>query len=438
MHRLLLSFIMILFGAGIYAQPQQLSLQDVIAIGLENNYSVRVARNQQQISANNHTLGNAGFLPSVDLRSQHSGTYTNTDRTGFDGQKTALRNVHNTVTNANLGVGWMIFDGFRVQTTYDKLAALKEMGNLNARIAIENLVANLTAEYYNLVQQKRLLSNLQFAVELSRERVRIDEERFLLGSGSRLQLLQAEVFLNADSSRMTRQEEVVRASRIRLNEMMAMEDLRFPLKTTDTIIPLNDILIYETLEASMKNNNASLEMASKEHTISQYDEKIARSQAYPYVQLSSAYSLSHNTFQSGTFSDQQTYGMNYGITLGIPLFDGLNQRRRVNNARIASDISRLRFEDIENALMADLITTYNVYLNNLRLLEMETQNLSVAYETLDIAFERYRLGDLSGFELREVQKTLLEAEERLVTIQYQTKRAEISLLHISGRISDYL
>ena len=52
--------------------------------------------------------------------------------------------------------------------------------------------------------------------------------------------------------------------------------------------------------------------------------------------------------------------------------------------------------------------------------------------------ERYRLGELSGLELREVQKSLLGAEERLISVKYQTKLAEISLLQISGKIMDYV
>ncbi len=438
MKRQIFSFLLVLFAIAGQAQPVQMSLQEILATGIENNFSLRIARNQQEISSNNFSLGNAGFLPSVDLRTQYSGTNTNTDRTDFDGQQSSMRNIHNTAANANLGLGWTIFDGFRVQTSYERLGALKEMGELNTRMALENMVANITAEYFNLIQQQRLLNNMKFAVELSRERVRIDEERFLLGSGSKLQLLQAEVFLNADSSRMTRQEEVVRASRIRLNELMALENLRTNLQTADTIIPLHDILIFEGLETSALENNSMIQMAQKDQQISEYDKKIVRSMSYPYVTLSSAYSASHNTYQSGSFSDQQTFGMNYGITVGINIFDGLNQRRRMSNAAIEKENSRLRYEDTENSLRADLITTYNIYLNNLRLMEMETQNLSVAYETLEIAMERYRLGDLSGIELREVQKNLLEAEERLVSVQYQAKLAEISLKRLSGRIFEYL
>lgn len=433
----MIALIVLLGQMPLFAQ-QMHSLQDVLAAAIENNYSIRIARNNQEISSNNFSLGNAGFLPSLSLQGQYSGTRNSTDRTDFDGYETSQRNIHNTVGGANINLGWTIFDGFRVRINYDKLAALQEMGELNTQIAIENLVARITAEYFNLIQQQRLLNNLKFAVELSRERVRIDEERFLLGSGSKLQLLQAEVFLNADSSRMQRQEEVVRASRVRLNELMAMEDLRYNLQPSDTIIPLNDIMIFSTLETSAKKHNPALRAATKNKRITEYDKKLVTSQVYPYVSLSSGYGYNYSTFQSGSFSDQQTFGMNYGISVGVHLFDGFNRRRQISNAAIGIENARLNYEETRKAVMSDLITIYNEYLNNFRLLELETQNLDVAYETLDIAMERYRLGALSGLELREVQKNLLEAEERLLSIQYSTKIAEISLLQISGRVMEYM
>ncbi|MDR4987996.1 MAG: TolC family protein [Bacteroidales bacterium] len=430
--------VLFLFFAATASAQHYHSLQEVIATAVENNYAIRLARNNQRISENNYSLGNAGFLPVIDLRGQYSGTRTNTDRTDFDGVGSSLRNIHNTVGSANLSLGWTIFDGFRVQYNYDKLEVLKEMGELSTEVALENLVAAITAEYFNLVQQQRLLDNLRFAVELSRERVRIDEERFLLGSGSKLQLLQAEVFLNADSSRMGRQEEVVRASRVRLNELMAMENLRYNIRPADTVISINEIMIYETLERSALSRNTRLRAAAKNKRIVEYDHKLTISQAYPYVNLSSGYGYTYNTFQTGTFSDQQSFGMNYGITVGMNIFDGFNRRRQISNAAINKENSRIVYEDVHLSVMSDLITIYNEYLNNFRLLDLETQNLDVAYETLNIAMERYRLGALSGFELREVQKNLLEAEERLLSIQYNTKLAEISLLRLAGRVLEYL
>ena len=54
------------------------------------------------------------------------------------------------------------------------------------------------------------------------------------------------------------------------------------------------------------------------------------------------------------------------------------------------------------------------------------------------AMERYLLGDLPGIEMREAQKSLLDAEERILTAQYNTKLCEISLQQISGNVMVYL
>jgi outer membrane protein TolC len=430
--------LMLVFPFQFLSAQRALSLQECIEIGLEQNFSVRLARNNEAIAENNHSLGNAGFLPTIDLRGQQSGSVNNTDQNLAGGGRNELRGIHNTGSSASVSLGWTVFDGFRVQTTYDRLEALQEMGALNTRMAVEDLAARIAAEYFNYIQQQRLLDNLKYAVDLSRERTRIDEERYLLGSGSKLQLLQSQVFLNADSSRLGRQYEVVRASRIRLNELMARENLHGQLELADTTITLNPILMYQTLRTNALKENTSLLIAAQNEVISEYDHRIIASRSYPYATLSSGYGVNYNTYQSGSLNNQRTMGMNYGLTLGINVFDGFNQRRRLANAAIELENRRLQYEDVERGVMADLLTIYNAYINNLRLLELESQNLEVANETLDIALERYRLGALAGLELREAQKSLLDAEERLLSIQYQVKVAELSLMQISGKILEYI
>ena len=91
------------------------------------------------------------------------------------------------------------------------------MGELNTRMTIEDFVADLSSEYYNLIRQKIRLRNLRSTLELSRERLRIVEERYYIGSMSRLDLQQAQVDFNADSSNVLNQLEQVHTSRIRLN-----------------------------------------------------------------------------------------------------------------------------------------------------------------------------------------------------------------------------
>jgi outer membrane protein TolC len=412
-------------------------LKDCISIGLEKNFSILIARNSETIAKNNFTLGNAGFLPTVDLSGRHSGTLNNTTSNLTDGTQTTSNGIFNTTTSGSVALGMTVFNGFSAITTYKKLGELNQVGQLNTQLTIENLIADIVSGYYNYILQVQQKNNLKYALTLSRERLRIDEDRYLLGSGSKLEVLQSRVYVNSDSSNLSRQNEVVRSAQIRLNEMMAIEDLGNEFASKDTSIDVNPDLLYAKLLEETLISNTNLLIASKNKTISDYDYKLIVSRSYPYLDFTGGYSYNLNTYTSNINKSQITNGMNYGLTLGVNLFDGNNKRRSIHNSSIERDSYELRYREVEQGVKADLLTIFSAYSNNLMLISLEEQNFKTANENLDIALERYKLGSLSGIDLREVQKSLLDAKERLISAHYQAKLAEVSLLLISGRIMNY-
>ena len=58
---------------------QHYSLKSCLEIGLEKNYSLRMVRNEEQISKNNATIANAGYLPTLDLSAGLSGNINDTE-----------------------------------------------------------------------------------------------------------------------------------------------------------------------------------------------------------------------------------------------------------------------------------------------------------------------------------------------------------------------
>ncbi|MFM6346736.1 MAG: hypothetical protein ACKPFK_16525, partial [Dolichospermum sp.] len=53
------------FGLSRTSAQEVLSAQEAVKIGIEQNFSVRILRNQEQVASNNNTAGNAGMLPTV-------------------------------------------------------------------------------------------------------------------------------------------------------------------------------------------------------------------------------------------------------------------------------------------------------------------------------------------------------------------------------------
>lgn len=420
------------------AREVPLTLRTCLEFGLGENYGVRIVRNEELISDNNATVANAGKLPIVDLEAGYAGTLDNI-RTARprDGEGTTLHNIYDQNLDIGVVADWTVFDGFRIRTNYERLKELKRMGALKTRLTIEDFIATLTAEYYNFIQQTLRLKNFRYAVELSRERMRIAEESYKIGTFSRREPLQARVDFNADSSRYMTQQEMVGASRIRINELLAIKDVDRRLSISDSVIVVNSDLQWDELLAQTLETNSELLMAAHNSTLSELDLKALQSRNYPYVNLNAGFGYTYNRLGSGETRARGTLGPNVGVRVGFTLFDG-NRRREQRNARIGIENAALEQARLEQSLRANLSTFWQAYRTNLEVVELETANLVAARENFEIARQRYHQRILSGIEMREAQKSLLDAEERILTALYNTKLCEISLLQISGNTGTYL
>lgn len=438
MNTKIIVIVLAIFNINIYAQ-KNITLKECLNIGLEQNYDIRIVRNNQQIADNNYTIGNAGYLPTLDLSGGYSGTINNTEqKSSADGEITKNNGVHNQALNAGINLNWTVFDGFNIQANHSRLKELQQMGELNTRLTIENFIAKLTAEYYNYIQQNIRLKNLKYAVRLSKERLRIVEARYQIGAGSRMELQQAKVDFNSDSSKLIRQYEVLFTSQTQLNQMMSLDNVEQPISVNDTVILCDILFGKDNLWNKTLAENIYLQISQKEKNISALDLKAAQSENYPYLKLNAGYGYTRNMYGAGSLDHQRNLGFNYGITVGFNLFDGFNKKRKQKNARLDIKNRELEYEQLQLSLKTDFANMWMAYQNNLELSNLEKENLETAHDNYEIAMERYKLGELSGIELREAQNSLLEAEERLVQAQYSTKLCEISLMQISGQALYYI
>lgn len=413
------------------------NLAQFVATGLKNNYGLAIVRNEEKIAANNATRANAGALPTVSATAGYDGDLYSSNTEARGGATAQTRNAYDQGFSAGVRAEWTVFDGFKIQANYQRLQELKRQSVTQTRIAIEDYVAELSAEYYNYICQRLRMNNLRNAVALSKERLRIVLERYAIGSASRLDLRQAQVDFNADSAQCLKQYEVLATSRIRLYQLMAIEDMHSRLVVADSAIDVDATLMFDSLWHATQRANAQLVRSLHQKTLAEIDYRSVRSRDYPYVKLNAGYDYQHNAYGgNAATANRDRWGANVGVTVGIKLFDGNRQRER-RNAKLNIENAELAYQELEHSLQADLSDLWQAYKNNLRLLALERENLITAKENHYIACERFLLGDLSGIEMREAQQSLLDAEERILVAEYNTKLCEISLRQISGTIMEY-
>jgi len=113
---------------------------------------------------------------------------------------------------------------------------------------------------------------------------------------------------------------------------------------------------------------------------------------------------------------------------------GFNRRRNSANALIQRETTDIQLQQVTKQIESQIFQLYNDYQNNLKLVKFETENVKMSKKNSFIAFEKYRLGELSDIDLRQIQIMQLEAENSRLLAQFQAKQTETELLRISGKI----
>ncbi|MCK9400926.1 MAG: TolC family protein [Bacteroidales bacterium] len=428
----LIPLLVILFSGFHLAGQEILTLSDAVRIGLENNYSIIIQKNDAQIATNNNTLGNAGFLPAVTLNATQNNTITTTHQETFAGSVKDITGATNRSVNAGVQLSWTLFDGFSMFVGKNMLNILEEMGETGARIAIENTLSSIITSYYGIIQQQKLIQVLEDAAALSLERKKIMEAKIGLGAGSELMLLQSTVDLNADSINLIRETASMKQTMADLNRLLARNpEIRFAL--ADSIM-LSDALSFDSLLTKSKAQNSDLLIARNNITLNSLAIKDAQSQRYPKLNLNAGYNYNQLNSETGFLQYNRSLGPSFGLSLSYPLFDGFNVNRTIRNAKVELNTMETYLRDTDLGIHTELYKLYIDYTTNLRIVGIELLNQEVARENVEVAFEKYRLGSINDIELRETQKKYIDAQYQLLLSQFQAKKAEIELLRISGEL----
>jgi len=314
----------------------------------------------------------------------------------------------------------------------DKLTLLQKQGETAAKVTVENVLSEIIVTYYSIIQNKNRLKVLQDAINFSNRRRELVMLKYQIGSASELGYLQSIVDLNADSAAFLRQQVTLKNAKADLNNLL-VTDVASDYDVSDTIT-FQQLPDYKTLISSLPVSNTQIELANQNSEIAALNYRITHSPKYPLISFFSDYNYNRSKYDFGTTSSYKNYGPVTGLNLSYSLFDGFSKRRNSANAMIQQQTSNIQLQQVTKDIESQVFQLYNNYLNNLKLVKFEADNLKISRRNTFIAFEKYRLGELSDIDLRQIQIMQLEAENSLLLAQFQAKQIETELLRISGKI----
>lgn len=423
--------LIVLIAPGSFSQQDTLSLDKAIRMGLENNFSIKIARNDQRIARNNNTAGNAGMLPRADASIGFNTRMQSINQTPRGGANESSDRTTSTLSGS-VALSWTLFDGMAMFVSRDQLRNLQSMDDLKYRMSVEDAVASIIVNYYSIVQQQKLINSLKESFALSKERLKVTREKSKIGVGYELQVIQAEVDLRADSSNLLRQVNYLKNLMVDLNRTLGREPgTQFEVNPLEINVSAID---YERIYNGMTNSNAELLYERMMLNNRELNVRLQEANRYPRLSLAGSYDLSSIDYSSGSTEKYRAVGPYLGITASMTLFNGFNVSRNIANARIQLENEQITLLQKENTLKSLAIKYYNDYNLAFSLVKTEEIAMNLAHKNFIVAMEKYRLGAISDLELREIQKKMLDAQYRFYNAQLQAKTAEVELQVLAGML----
>ena len=413
---------------------QVITLEEAIATALKNNYDIRLARLDSTSAAIDRSYIFGAFIPQVNgsvTKIWNSNDQKAKLQNGTDREASGIRSNN---LNAAVNMNWLLFDGLRMFATKEKVEELEVLGGLTLKSTITESLASLINTYYNIVQAKQQLKAVEEQMTISSERVTLAERKLSVGLGTKQELLQAQLDLNAQRASRLRQLTSIEQLKQLLNQLMSV-DPKTSYDVLDTI-PINMNMTLEDVLSTAQVSNPSLLVAKKNIDIATLTLKEFRGDFFPTISFTSAYNFTRQNNSTVVNPAQalfsQNRGFNYGITASIPILNNFNTRRQVKQAKLGIETQEVAFLSQKLEVELAIYYAYKSYEFQKQSLLLEESNIQLAKENVMIAFERFRLGVSTYIELREAQISLADAYNRLIDARYNTKVAETALLRLKG------
>ena len=400
-------------------------------LALANEHGIRLARNETLIAKEQATAGNAGLLPRIEASGR--GTYSDQfSRLDFAEPLPDVERdgVVNTALNGQLGLSYTLFNGLGNFATHERAQMNARIADLRERAQVEATLVQVVALYYQLAALEEDVAITERILAISNDRFVRQEGRAALGGTGRLELLNAQVDLQGDSSAwilaVQRRERTVRDLNVLLGRSPAT-DVLVSRKVSYAQGLSEELLVQEAL-----SGNAQLQVATAQVRAAEADGRIAKALRWPRLDLSAAYGLSDQRNEVGIVLGTYTRGFNGGLTLSVPLFDGGRVGTQVESARLRVESASLAEEQARLQVERDVRNGFTAWRSQRKVLRIQQEAARTAELNFERTSELHRSGQITALQFRQAQLDLANARRLAVLAGYEAKVAELQLLRAGG------
>jgi outer membrane protein len=421
-------FILFLSFPFVILAQKVLTVSDAIDTALLNNFEIRIAKNVTEINKLNNSFGVAGGLPSINITANDNHTLYNLDQKLSTGTDISKKGVTSNSFNTGLSASMVLFNGFKITATKEKLDLLQNQSELELNLQIQNTIAAVMVTYFEILRQQSYLNIMHSSIEVSSQKSDVVKELYNVGMANEADLLQAEMDLTLSEQNLISQQVIIDQEKINLQTLMGVKQF-FSSIIKDTIL-IDKTIIQDSVLNFLENNPEYLSSAHQVK-INEQIVKELRAQRYPSIRVSTGYNFIYNSSSAGFNLFTQNYGPILGATMQIPIFNGTiySTQQRVASYNVRN--AELQKESLLTSLKADVIKTYQSYETVLQQIDAQRINYEHAGRLVEIVMERFRVNQTTILEVKAAQASFERAGYQLINMLFSAKVAEIELKRLT-------
>ncbi len=413
-----------------------LTLEECLRLGIENNLSLESSRNE--IRKGEHTLSEnrAKLLPQINAVAGFNDNF-NPPVSVTDGS--AYGNPYNVTKtlqyNASAGIQLqMPLYNQTVYTAVDIARTMNELNRLSYEKAREDLILQISKMYYlsqNTAEQIALIKeNISRLNELS------NITQAFYDNGMAMEVDVKRVNINLENQRVQYDNAQSMLTQ-QLNLLKYVID--YPADKEIALTPVDTENAISVSLTGLDNNQYELQLLQSKQKLAEQQRKMIGQGYIPSLSLTGSWMYSaytdraKNWFHSGP-SNHWYNSSGIGLTLRIPIFDGLDKRAKMKKAKIEIENAKLSYENALKNMQTQYLNATNELMNSQRNFRKQKDNYLLAEDVYQVTTDRYREGIASMTEVLQDEMRMSEAQNNYINAHYNYQVTNLSLLKLTGQL----
>ena len=413
-----------------------LTLEECLRLGIENNLSLESSRNE--IRKGEHTLSEnrAKLLPQINAVAGFNDNF-NPPVSVTDGS--AYGNPYNVTKtlqyNASAGIQLqMPLYNQTVYTAVDIARTMNELNRLSYEKAREDLILQISKMYYlsqNTAEQIALIKeNISRLNELS------NITQAFYDNGMAMEVDVKRVNINLENQRVQYDNAQSMLTQ-QLNLLKYVID--YPADKEIALTPVDTENTTSVSLTGLDNNQYELQLLQSKQKLAEQQRKMIGQGYIPSLSLTGSWMYSaytdraKNWFHSGP-SNHWYNSSGIGLTLRIPIFDGLDKRVKMKKAKIEIENAKLSYENALKNMQTQYLNATNELMNSQRNFRKQKDNYLLAEDVYQVTTDRYREGIASMTEVLQDEMRMSEAQNNYINAHYNYQVTNLSLLKLTGQL----